>query len=132
MRLTLPNRLLAPLMAVALALPLSACRSPKPLEMTDSGSRQRIFVGQQIHISLDANPTTGYAWAIEGDVPKQLEIVDVPRFTAQTAALGASGTEVWTFRGVEPGSCVLRLENRRSFEPSAAPIDEFVVTIDVR
>lgn len=132
MRHTLPNRILLPLLAVALTLPLYGCRSPKPLEMTDSGTRVSIRMGQQLHISLDANPTTGYTWAIDGAVPEQLEIVDSPQFTARSAALGAGGTEVWSFRGVRPGDCMLRLKNWRSFEPSTPPLHEFVVRIDVR
>lgn len=56
-----------------LALTLSACvwNSASPVELNgqDSGGQQGIAIGQQLRISLDSNPSTGYRWAIDGAIP---------------------------------------------------------------
>ncbi len=92
---------------VSLALLLSGCaqRSASPVELTqeDDGASQMLSAGQELSISLDANPTTGYVWAVDGELPSQLEQVGEPEYTAESSALGAGGTEVWVFRGIAPG-----------------------------
>jgi len=115
---------------------LVACsaRSDTPVELTqsDSGTTQTLSVGQELRISLDANPTTGYAWAVDGALPPQLEQAGEPEYTAESNAIGAGGVEVWTFAGAAAGEGTLRLKYWRSFEPTAAPERTFEVTVDVR
>ncbi len=108
--------------------------STAPLELgsADSGSSQTLAVGQQLKVSLDSNPTTGYRWAVDGALPPQLEQLGEPEFTAQSSALGAGGVETWTFVGTSAGACTLKLKYWRSFEPTAPPADAFEVNLDVR
>jgi len=121
--------------AVLLVVGLSACGSstPAPLELTskDSGSEQTLAVGQQLKITLDANPTTGYLWAVD-EVPDQLEQSGEPEYSSESGAMGAGGTDVWTFMGTSAGTGTLKLKYWRSFEPTVAPVETFEVTVEVR
>ncbi len=124
------------LMGMLLVVALSACGSAAapPLELTsqDNASQKAIGVGQQLKITLDANPTTGYEWAVDGVVPVQLEQLGEPQYSSQSSLAGAGGMEVWTFVGKSAGVGTLKLKYWRSFEPTAAPVSTFEVTVDVR
>lgn len=114
---------------------LTAC-GPQPAETVeltagDSGSTEAMSVGQELRITLDSNPTTGYSWALDGELPPQLEQVGEPVYTAESSALGAGGTEVWAFKAMSSGSGTLRLKYWRSFEPDATPPETFDVTVEV-
>ncbi|MDF1542360.1 MAG: protease inhibitor I42 family protein [Anaerosomatales bacterium] len=98
----------------------------------DNGSILEMDVGQQLRITLEANPTTGYQWAIEGDLPMQLEQAGEPEFTAESDAIGAGGSEVWSFEVVSTGEGTLRLKYWRSFEPEVDPIETFEVSVSVK
>jgi inhibitor of cysteine peptidase len=105
----------------------------RPLEITgeQSGSSYALVTGQELHVSLEANPTTGYEWAIDGALPAQLEQAGEPEYTSDSSATGSGGIEVWTFKAVEAGEGTLRLKYWRSFEPTVAPVDEFAVDVRV-
>ena len=133
------RRLVALVVAALLAMTVvgaAGCTgsTPTPLELTqkDSGSTKQLAVGQTMKISLDSNPTTGYRWGIDSELPPQLQQVGEPIFTPSSSAMGASGTEVWTFSGKSAGNGELKLKYFRSFEPTATPPQAFSVTIDVR
>lgn len=115
---------------------LSACgsKAATPLELTsgDSGSTQVLKVGQQLTVTLDSNPSTGYAWAIDGAVPPQLEQSGESKFSSQSDLVGAGGTEVWTFVGAATGTGTLKLKYWRSFEPTVPPTNSFEVVVDVQ
>jgi inhibitor of cysteine peptidase len=122
-------------LGLALAMSLAACtpRSAGPLQLTlkDSGSTQTMSAGQELRITLDSNVTTGYRWALEGELPHQLEQVGEPEYSTESTAIGAGGTEVWTFVTASPGDGTLRLKYARSFEPTATPPQKFEVGVKV-
>ena len=127
---------LSTIAAISLAALLLAGCSAKPatleLSLSDSGSTQQIAAGQQVRVSLEANPTTGYQWAVDGELPAQVEQVGAPEYKAGSTAIGAGGTEVWTFSGKEPGQGTVRLKYWRSFEPTVPPVKTFSATFDVK
>jgi inhibitor of cysteine peptidase len=118
---------------VLVSLPACSPRSPAPIELTqtDSGSTQALSAEQELRITLDSNPTTGFLWDVDGEVPPQLEQIGEPKYTAQSSALGAGGTEVWTFKASSSGEGALRLKYWRSFEPTAEPAETFEVIVKV-
>jgi inhibitor of cysteine peptidase len=121
--------------ALALVLAMSGCASTSesPLELTaeDSGTTQTLAVGQQMSVTLEANPTTGYSWAIDGALPQQLEQAGEPAYAAESDLVGAGGAETWTFRAASAGQGVLKLKYWRSFEPTVPPENAFEVTVNV-
>jgi len=124
------------LVGLSLITVLSACSptpsSPMELTTKDSGSHRTLAVGQQLTVSLDSNPSTGYRWALDGALPGTLQQVGAPKYTDTSHALGGGGTEVWTFKAIAKGSGSLKLKYWRSFEPTATPPDSFELAIDVR
>lgn len=122
------------LLIVATALLAACAAKPPPLRLDtgDDGASRSLAVGQQVVVTLDANPTTGYQWAVDGKLPPQLEQVGEPRLTPDSKALGSGGTQVWTFAGTRKGKAALRLKYWRSFEPTVPPIATYSVGLDVR
>lgn len=115
---------------------LAACapKSAAPIQLTQksSGSTQMLSVGQKLIVSLESNPTTGYRWAVDGEVPPPLEQVGNAKYTPGSTALGAGGTEVWTFSAKAAGKGTLKMKYWRSFEPTATPADTFQVMVNVK
>jgi inhibitor of cysteine peptidase len=107
-------------------------KTPVTLSGSDSGKVQDLVVGQQLRVSLDANPTTGYRWEVDGSLPAQLEMVGGPRYAPESNAIGSGGTQTWTFAGKTPGEGLLRLKYWRSFEPTVPPVKTFSLTAKVR
>jgi inhibitor of cysteine peptidase len=132
---TAPRIWFAIALAVALAVAaLAAGCAPTPVQLrsTEDGTVQTLAVGQKLKVSLDANPTTGYAWALDGPLPAQLSQDGEPTFTPSSGLTGAGGTEVWAFVGKTTGQGTLRLKYWRSFEPTTPPIDTFTVQVNVK
>jgi inhibitor of cysteine peptidase len=130
-------RLLTVLITASLAVAvLSACAArpagPVELAQKQSGSTQSLAAGQELSITLDANPTTGYQWALDGALPPQLKQVGEPKYSGGSGAIGAGGSEEWTFSGATPGEARLRLKYWRSFESSVPPVQTFDITVNVK
>ena len=102
------------------------------LAAKDSSSTATMQTGQLLQITLDANPTTGYDWAIDGDVPAQLKQSGAPRLTSSSSAIGAGGIETWSFDARAVGTGTLRLKYWRSFEASTPPVRTFTVDVVVK
>ena len=120
---------------LALVTLMTACRqepsAPVQVNQKDSGSTVALSLGQELQVTLESNHTTGYQWAIDGDLPSQLEQVGEPEYTTESTALGAGGIEVWTFKAASAGEGTLSLKYWRSFEPTAPPPDTFDITVNV-
>ena len=108
--------------------------SAPPLALTakDSGSRQRLAVGQKLTISLPWDVMENNRWAVDGQVPPQLEQSGAPQYSGKANVPGAGGAEVWTFVGKSTGTSTLKLKYWRSFEPTVAPVQTFEVAVEVR
>ena len=112
--------------------PASGTR-PVSLTRADAGREVALVRGQRLVVSLAANPTTGYQWALVdagGLVP-----VGEPAYVRDPAPpgiAGSGGTSVWTFAAERPGRGTLRLAYGRAFEPGVAPGQTFEVPVDVR
>ena len=108
------------------------------LTAADAGRPLALRVGQRVTLTLAANPTTGYRWALADSADGALAR-DGDRVYTQDPApadgppvAGRGGTETWTFRAVRAGVGTLRLDYGRSFEPEAAPAETFSVPAAVR
>ena len=75
-------------------------------------------VGVPFSITLDSNPTTGYSW----DLATALDpnVVDLLHHSYQRSggAMGAGGTEIWTFEPLCAGFTTIVLRYRRPWEPN--------------
>jgi len=77
--------------------------------------------GERLTLTLPSNPSTGYAWTVEGQDGQVLaslrdEMADPPR-----AGLGTPGQQVLQFRATRDGTARLRLAYGRPWKRFAAP-----------
>jgi inhibitor of cysteine peptidase len=99
-----------------------------------TGESIQATVGQQFQVTLDSNPTTGYQWSITTKPdPKVVTEVGTSVFIApSSSAMGAPGTEVWTFKGAGVGNTNIVLENKQvSAAAGATPAQTHNVSVTV-
>jgi inhibitor of cysteine peptidase len=115
-----------------LAFGLAATAPPVTLTDRDSGRSVTLGVGQTLAIRLPANPTTGYQWTAAAVGSRALVAGGAGRYVGPASgALGAGGTEVFTYRGVAPGTAHLAFGYARSWE-HVAPAQRAAFTVVVR
>lgn len=120
---------------VAAAALLAACGddggSTIELDAADSMSEVSLGVGDQLDVSLEANPTTGYSWEL-GPLPDGLELVSSEFEEPGGSLVGAPGMQLFVFDVVGAGSGILRFEYVRVFDDPVVPAEvvEYVVTIE--
>jgi inhibitor of cysteine peptidase len=138
-----PARSLIPPALLALAglvTALGACtpepaRSVAPVEVTVTGSGPvALAVGQVLVVTLAANPSTGYGWAVERAADAAV-LVQRGDFAYQPAAAegrnmpGAGGHQTLRFAAVASGVTTVQLGYRRPWETGVAPVE--TVTLEV-
>ncbi len=109
---------------------------PGSLTLTeaDDGGSFEIQAGGTIELSLQANPSTGFAWEMDDPDPEAslLEQVGEPVFISDVPdAAGAAGTVTYTFRAVDRGKMVVRMVYYPP-DPTADPTTSFQVDLAVR
>jgi inhibitor of cysteine peptidase len=135
-----PRRLRGPLTIglalVALASLLSACGpgGGAPIELTasDSGSIVQAKVGDQIVISLEANPTTGYSWQLQSgldDAVVSFVKEEYQQGATASGLVGAGGTDRIEFKAVGAGTTTISLAYVQA--GSATQGDTFEVEVEV-
>jgi inhibitor of cysteine peptidase len=113
----------------------TACSPTKPVNLTaaDKGSQVSVKVGEQIAISLDGNPSTGYSWeAIGLDTAVFEQMGDATFISSNPGLVGAGGSMTLTFKAVKAGTAVLTLVYHRPWETGVTPLDTFSVAITVK
>jgi inhibitor of cysteine peptidase len=101
------------------------------LGAANAGQRVEVGAGQQIEVTLAANPTTGYTWAIRSVDESVLRPVGEPAFTPQSELAGAPGAQVMRFEAVATGETTLTLGYLRPWE-SVPPLETYSVDVVVR
>jgi inhibitor of cysteine peptidase len=105
------------------------------LDESANGRAVQLAVGQRVTVTLDSNPSTGYAWVLADSVGGALARDGAPVYTqrpAEPGMVGVGGEQVWTFRAARAGTGTLRLTYGRSFEPDAEPAETFTAPVVVR
>ncbi|MFI5779419.1 protease inhibitor I42 family protein [Nocardia sp. NPDC051570] len=116
------------------AAPTSSVSSPVNLDAKADGTRVAVRAGQQVKVSLAANPTTGYQWQLRELDQAIVKQADEPDFRPDPNPgnrVGVGGTSVWTFTAVAAGSTTLTLGYLRPWEQGVEPSQSFTVTFDV-
>lgn len=104
----------------------------EPLALTeaDDGRTVQRAVHQTLRVSLPANPSTGYAWRVDPDLPPSVLVQVGEPETVSPPMPGAPGVTSFEFLATGPGLVPLRLVYDRTFEADSA-IDEWSVTVIV-
>jgi predicted secreted protein len=99
------------------------------LTEADSGGAIEATVGDEIAISLEGNPTTGYTWNVLQPQNADILAFDDREYEAESDLAGAPGTEELTFEAVAPGEATIELGYFRPWEPDQV---ERTFTVNVR
>lgn len=105
------------------------------LSAEDDGTSIELRAGQELVVTLESNPTTGYRWEVsevDESVLSELgeaEFQEAPKEDEQIVGVG--GTETFRFASA-PGSTTLTLVYHRSWEKDVEPAATFTVEVTVR
>ena len=84
-----------------------------------------------ITISLRENATTGYRWNSEGVDEKIIHMEESKYSVPSDSAIGGGGTRTFEFRPRSLGTAKMHLSLKREWEKDMAPIDQFVIFIQI-
>ena len=90
----------------------------------DDGRTVSLRRGQELELKLQANPSTGYGWAVAHAPEPVLTQEGQPSYRTKVTPgsnVGASGIETWRFRAAQTGRRTLRMEYRRPWEREVPP-----------
>ncbi|MDD5440312.1 MAG: protease inhibitor I42 family protein [Candidatus Omnitrophica bacterium] len=75
------------------------------------------YVGQSAVFHLRSNKTTGYEWQLAGPLDtKVIELAGSHYAPDASGMVGSGGTEVWTFKGIAPGTALVSFKYVRPWE----------------
>jgi inhibitor of cysteine peptidase len=97
----------------------------------DSDREVGVQVGDEVLVTLDENPSTGYSWALTSVIQGALEL-ETSSFSAGEGAVGGGGRRSFLFRVTGPGATALELQLRRPWERSTAPAARLRLLVHAR
>ena len=101
----------------------------------DDGGEVTLAVGDLVVVTLESNPTTGYAWSLADDGDADIIAVAGNEFVAPEASdpplVGQGGVEVWAFQAVEEGEGTISMEYIRAWKQGVEPADTFSLNVVV-
>lgn len=81
------------------------------------GNEFEIEVNDKIRVKLCANPSTGFTWVSKMDDENEVMKLEKQEYVEpDTELVGASGTDVWTFRAMKEGTALITLEYSQDWE----------------
>jgi len=85
----------------------------------------------EIHVSLEENPTTGYVWTLADDASAALSLV-MDEYEEQSSddVIGGGGRRHLHFRVTHPGNARIRLEKRRPWQQAATAVSTFEAIVN--
>jgi inhibitor of cysteine peptidase len=113
----------------------SACNPSKSISLTaaDAGKQVSIKVDEQVVITLDGNPSTGYTWESKDlDTALFEQVGDTVFQSSNPGLVGSGGTLTLTFRALKSGTSPLLLVYHRPWEVGIDPIATFEITVTVK
>jgi inhibitor of cysteine peptidase len=124
----------AAVLALILLILMLLTASPRELQLTAADNRSSVELqpGQRLRVTLAANPTTGYTWAIlepaDDRILRQLGEIE---FEPESNLMGAGGVQIIRFEAVSAGQSSLKLVYHRPWE-SVEPLETFTLSVAVR
>ncbi len=89
-------------------------------------------VNENIHITLDSNPTTGYQWQLTRVSDQTiLQLVGTEYKAPESVLVGAGGKQILSFKTLKEGKATVTLEYVRSWEKDK-PGRNYVFDVIVR
>lgn len=95
------------------------------------GTQVNLGRGDFLLVRLESNPSTGYRWEVRNNDAAVLRQLGESQFEASSSAIGAGGTETFSFEAIAEGTSVLVMIYHRSFEEDEEPLDTFRLRVVV-
>ena len=99
-------------------------------DMDVNTSRESITLklGEELNLSLESNPTTGYMWNATFD-QSMIEQVSYRYDPASTDLIGGGGIETFTFKAKAAGETELVMRYKRAWESEAIKERVYQITV---
>ena len=105
------------------------------LDASANGTTQQLKQGEVLSITLESNPSTGYAWYATISDSAVLVQMSEPQYIEPTGSatpmVGAAGTQTFFFQAVETGTMTVTLDYERSWETDVQPLQTITLTVEV-
>jgi len=96
------------------------------------GNEFEIEVNDKIRAKLCANPSTGFTWVCKMDDENGVVKLEKQEYVApDTELVGASGTDVWTFKAVKEGTALITMEYSQDWQGGVKAERTYVLDIVV-
>ena len=112
-----------------MAMSTDEAGEPQVYTAADDGAAIEVQVGESFTIVLAGNPTTGYAWQVEGIDPAVLTASE-PVYASDSDLVGSGGSYTFTFTAAAAGESEVHLVYLRPWE-QVEPIEAFTITVTV-
>jgi predicted secreted protein len=140
MQMKIKLMLMALMVILALALPAcTPAAGEVPLQATyDDFARNKnltreiiIGPGDVVKLTVASNPTTGFKWGLASNSSPAVvaQSGDSEYVPPESAAIGAGGQEIWTFKALKRGTSRISMEYSRPWEGDTKA--EWTLTINV-
>lgn len=105
----------------------------QPVTKNQNGQIVTIHTNEIVQITLDGNPTTGYAWETNNLDQTLLQQQGEPIYTQPDSKklVGAGGTYLFTFQAIKEGQTTLTLVYHRPWEKDTPPAETFEITVNI-
>jgi inhibitor of cysteine peptidase len=101
------------------------------LTRADNGKSVTIGSGENLQITLDENPSTGFRWDLDGGDNETLELLNSD-YVQAAGGVGGGGQRIWRFKTKNPGDARLLLKRWRSWEGEKSVGERLEFTIRVK
>lgn len=101
------------------------------LTVEDEGTTVYLKTGDELLVTLEGNPSTGYTWILAPAESTLLEQVGETEFKPEIDLTGAPGEITLRLKAVATGEQTIRLIYIRPWETGAEPLDTFEFTVIV-
>lgn len=101
------------------------------LNEQDNNRSIAVHTGDHLLLTLRENAATAFKWHLDPYNENVLTLESSAFSPPSTSQIGASGNRIIRFRAIAPGGTVIRLRNRRSWEPPEKLAGEFSIDVSV-
>jgi inhibitor of cysteine peptidase len=123
-----------PVALFCLILLWTGCGAPEAVTLgkDDNGRQVELAKGQNLTITLEGNPTTGYGWEVAEVDESILRQIGEIEYRPESDLIGAPSMATIQFEAVGAGQSPLELVYRRPWEEGVDPIDSFSTQVSVQ
>lgn len=101
------------------------------LSNSDNNKNISLQKGDEIIITLEENPTTGYRWHWT-DLDKKIFEIEKDDYEIHSDAIGGGGVREFKLKARKTGKATIELINIRNFDSQEESIGNFQISVNVK